>query len=140
VGEGTRLLCDYEVVRVMSEPMLPGPFNDQVPEMNLNEFIDAGFLQEVNRRFFHPLGLALSVKTHEDGTVTLHNIWDGRDDPEGFTFEGWTEADEARGQVIEDTMQRLLKLREDHLGFGIQPLHFDDAALGLIILETRGDQ
>lgn len=100
----------------------------RAPAMDLREFLDAGFLQEVNRRFFHPLGLALSVKLNEDGTVELHNIWDGRDDPEGFTFEGWTETDQARGQVIEDELQRLLKVREERLGFGIQPLaHSKDA-------------
>jgi hypothetical protein len=106
----------------MSEAVVPGDMGTQVPEMNLKEFLDDGYLQEVNRRFFHPLGLALSVKTHEDGTVTLHNIWDGRDDPEGFTFEGWTASDGMRGERIEAEFNRRLEIRERQLGFGIQPL------------------
>jgi hypothetical protein len=106
----------------MSEPIRPGPFNDQVPEMNIEEFLEGGFLQEVNRRFFHPLGLAMSVKTHGDGTVTLHKIWDGRDDPEGFTFEGWNESDTARALVIDEEMERRLQIRREKLGFGVQPL------------------
>lgn len=48
-----------------------------------------GFLQEVNRRFFHPLGLALAVEVGEDldpdGYMRIQ-IWDYRDDPEGMFF------------------------------------------------------
>jgi hypothetical protein len=55
--------------------------------MSIEEFIDEGFLQEANRKFFHPLGLALSVKYNDDdGTWSLHEIWDYRDDPEGMFF------------------------------------------------------
>jgi hypothetical protein len=46
-----------------------------------------GFLQELNRRFLHPCGLALSVEVHEDGTETFDSIFDFRDDPEGILFE-----------------------------------------------------
>lgn len=57
-----------------------------VPELTLKEFIDAGFLQEVNRQFFHPLGLALSVVIHDDGSMEFGPVWDYRDDPEGLVF------------------------------------------------------
>lgn len=61
--------------------------NEEVKRMNLNEFRNEGFLQEVNRLFFHPLGLALEVFVGEDGNVTsLGGIWDYRDDPEGMFF------------------------------------------------------
>ena len=42
------------------------------------ELRDAGYLQEVNRQFFHPLGLAMfvNVDTGEMG------VYDERDDPE----------------------------------------------------------
>lgn len=67
------------------------------------EFRDLGYLQELNRIFLHPLGMALSIKicTHEakndkpahlpeecdipDGE--LNCIWDSRDDPEGYFFD-----------------------------------------------------
>ena len=48
-----------------------------VPQMDLNEFLDAGYLQEVNRLFFHPLGLALAfLQDDVDGTTSLF-IQDG---------------------------------------------------------------
>lgn len=100
-----------------------GPTREpRVPAMDLTEFKAAGYLMEVNRRFFHPLGLALSVKTNTDGEVTLHNIWDGRDDPEGFVFEDLTEAEALRAVRISDELDRRLKVREQRLGYGVQPL------------------
>lgn len=65
--------------------------------MDIAEFRDSGLLQEVNRRFFHPIGLALSVvvPTADDSDevkaqgVRLAGIIDARDDPEGYYFD-WT--------------------------------------------------
>lgn len=57
-----------------------------IKTMPIKEFVEKGFLQEVNRKFFHPLGLALSIREEEDGTQSLHEIWDYRDDPEGMFF------------------------------------------------------
>jgi hypothetical protein len=60
----------------------------KIKYMDLREFQNAGFLQEVNRQFFHPLGLALEVVCETDGTVSaLGGIWDYRDDPEGMEFD-----------------------------------------------------
>lgn len=49
------------------------------------EFRDQGYLQEVNRRFFHPLGLALAVEQDGD-TLWFAGIRDCRDDPLGVYF------------------------------------------------------
>ena len=57
-----------------------------IKTMEIKEFVEKGFLQEVNRMFFHPLGLALAVKQNEDESWSLHEIWDYRDDPEGMFF------------------------------------------------------
>ena len=54
--------------------------------MDLNEFVNEGFLQEVNRQFFHPLGLALAVSYSDGKAVGLAGLWDYRDDPEGMIF------------------------------------------------------
>jgi hypothetical protein len=54
--------------------------------MDLREFVDKGFLQEANRLFFHPHGLALEIKVDDDGVHTLNGILDYRDDPEGCAF------------------------------------------------------
>lgn len=61
--------------------------NEKIKRMDLNEFRSEGFLQEVNRLFFHPLGLALEVRVDDEGNVDgLGGIWDYRDDPEGIFF------------------------------------------------------
>jgi hypothetical protein len=59
---------------------------DDHKTIDVKEFREFGYLQEVNRCFFHPLGLALEVKIDEDGNETLGAVWDSRDDPEGFIF------------------------------------------------------
>lgn len=59
---------------------------DGMKEMPLKEFCDGGFLQEANRLFFHPLGLALVVVAYDDGEYELAGVWDERDHPEGIHF------------------------------------------------------
>lgn len=60
--------------------------------LDIHEFRQLGLLQEVNRRFFHPIGLALAVNSNKDGEPriidSLAYIIDSRDDPEGFCFAG----------------------------------------------------
>ena len=55
--------------------------------MDLEEFVQHGYLQEANRQFFHPLGLALEVHAVDRGDSGVAGelwIWDCRDDPEGI--------------------------------------------------------
>jgi len=65
--------------------------------LDIKEFRERGYLQEANRRFFHPLGLALEITSEEDGSEHLSGIWDYREDPEGMTYgEGYgLDADKA---------------------------------------------
>jgi hypothetical protein len=70
----------------MTEIPLRVTKHKRVPTMDLREFVDEGILQEVNRIFFHPLGLALRVHISEYGEYSLHSILDYRDDPEGVYF------------------------------------------------------
>lgn len=58
----------------------------EIKKMNIKEFREKGFLQEANRLFFHPLGLALEVIIKDDGTQKLGGVWDYRDDAEGMLF------------------------------------------------------
>jgi hypothetical protein len=51
------------------------------------EFREKGYLQEVNRRFFHPLGLALSIKIDDNGDECFSGVVDCRDDAEGYYFD-----------------------------------------------------
>ena len=61
-------------------------------KMTIREFVDGGYLQELNRLMLHPLGLALAFgvpdATDEDpGRVkTTAFVIDARDDPEGMIF------------------------------------------------------
>lgn len=77
------------------------------PLMDLTEFRDLGFLQEVNRCFFHPLGLALAVEVEEHGpqagkVIDLYGIYDSRQDPEGWLYGDWPEdADLKVGNVAQ---------------------------------------
>ena len=57
-----------------------------IKRIDISEFREFGFLQEVNRQFFHPLGLALETVIEDDGTERLGGVWDYRDDPEGMSF------------------------------------------------------
>jgi len=54
--------------------------------MPLADLIEGGYLQEANRRFFHPLGLALRVSTDQAGAPQSLDVVDYRDDPEGVYF------------------------------------------------------
>ncbi len=60
--------------------------NDNIKRMDVKEFREMGLLAEVNRTFFHPLGLALEVSVEDDGTESLGGIWDYREDPEGILY------------------------------------------------------
>lgn len=59
-----------------------------IKRIDIKEFREKGFLQEANRLFFHPLGLALEVQVDENtGKETLGGIWDYREDPEGMIYD-----------------------------------------------------
>lgn len=59
----------------------------KVKKLDLEEFRDSGLLQEVNRQFFHPLGLALEVYVNKHNQVTsISGIQDNRGDPAGMVF------------------------------------------------------
>jgi len=59
-----------------------------VINIDVKEFRSKGYLQELNRRFLHPLGLALEVIINENnGDEVLGGIWDYRNDPEGIHYD-----------------------------------------------------
>ena len=69
--------------------------------MDAKEFREKGYLQELNRTFLHPLGLALEVKQETDGTETIGGIWDYRDDPDGIIY-GLKDSDKDRIRKFSD--------------------------------------
>lgn len=89
-------------------------------KMSVQEFREFGYLQELNRRFLHVLGLALEVVVNEDGSETLGGIWDSRDDPEGLVYGPDTMESEKTQRVAEELRKRK-HIRAQKLGFVIQP-------------------
>ena len=92
--------------------------------INLQEFMEGGYLQELNREFLHPLGLAMSVIIEEDDDGNIENvefggIVDHRDDSEGMLFaEDMIErdkTDKVSGEFAEKAENRM-----DKYGFIIQ--------------------
>lgn len=95
---------------------------DGVKRMDIGEFVEAGYLQEANRQFFHPLGLALAVESDDGAPSRLAYVHDARDDDEGYVFENLTSEEAKRGRAITAEQERRLALRRERLGFGVQEL------------------
>lgn len=94
--------------------------------MDIKEFYRLGFLQEANRLFFHPRGLALSVNIDDEtGEMTLDGIWDYRDDPEGLVFADTTDpsfSEKARRVAQEHDRHVSARIRLFNSGDSIQRL------------------
>lgn len=96
--------------------------------MDLTEFHRDGYLQEVNRRVLHPLGLALYAMVEKDGTVSSIGVYDDRADPEGWCFTlGGAGLEEQRdrflanfGTVTARWVERA-PARLEALGYMVQP-------------------
>lgn len=98
--------------------------SQNVKRMNIKEFLEEGYLQEANRRFFHPLGLALEVIIDDDtGEYKLGGVWDYRDDPEGMLFGDLTkDANKFKALKVADQKEKKAIVRNERYGFIIQPL------------------
>jgi hypothetical protein len=90
-------------------------------KMPLDEFQKIGLLQEINRQFLHPMGLALMFDTRDDNVVTSVEIWDARDDPEGILFAPDVINEEKVFKVVE-MFEAKRKMREARLGYHVQPI------------------
>jgi hypothetical protein len=69
--------------------------------INPKEFREKGYLQELNIRFLHPLGLALAIKKAENNIEYIIGIIDCRDDEEGFVFDIYNSDTDRLKQFIE---------------------------------------
>lgn len=92
---------------------------DDIKRIDPWEFRELGFLQEANRLFFHPLGLALEIVTHEDGTVSFGGVWDYREDAEGIAFND--APDEKKAHYVEVERRRHEAARIALFGQSVQP-------------------
>lgn len=89
--------------------------------LDLTAFVKEGYLQEVNRQFFHPLGLALVVSVDDDNIVSLAGVWNSRDDSEGIYFSDEV-LDAGKAKNLEMIKAERMKPRQDSLGYWIQPV------------------
>ena len=94
--------------------------------MTVHEFWESGLLQEVNRRFLHPLGVALSVimDTYTGKVASFGEVWDYRDDPEGLRFADETNAEADTGRKwrrVQAMWAKAHETRLDRLGYVVQP-------------------
>lgn len=94
-------------------------------KMNIKEFKDFGYLQELNRRFLHPLGLALEVAfDQKEEKWILGGIQDHREEGIYFGFEDYNgkekrEALEKYSNVEHENIKRKEE-RINELGFYIE--------------------
>lgn len=95
-------------------------------ELDLQEFIDFGYLQEANRQYFHTLGLALAVRIGEDGKPEGLFIYDARGDLEGIVFGEFPDRPKAE-QVYDEFLKRAVHRKRLMKGHPRQPL---DMAIG----------
>jgi len=96
--------------------------DDKIKRMSIKEFIEFGFLQEVNRKFFHPFGLALCLhvdREDSEAVETVCSIWDSRDDPEGYLFGS---PDPGKARRVAELWEQKARARLDGLGFVYQPI------------------
>lgn len=98
----------------------------KISQMNLNEFIADGYLQEANRLYFHPLGLSLVVVVDEDverGDQPTLIVLDGRDNPLGFRFDDLSEEDSLeKANYIATQQAKCALARAEAYGWVFQPL------------------
>ena len=100
-----------------------------IKRIDIKEFREKGYLQELNRNFLHPLGLALEVVIDGKGNETLGGIWDYREDNEGMFYDiknrdsEVIEAFKIRAKFIENEFEIRRTSRENLFnGLIIEPL------------------
>ena len=98
---------------------------DEIKRIDIKEFRELGFIQEINRRLLHPCGLALEVIIDtETGDTSLGGVWDFRDDPEGMAF-GPDVLTVEKYKSVEDLCHSKGEVRNENFGWVIQPVDED---------------
>lgn len=121
---------------------------EPVKYISAKEFRDEGYLQEANRRFFHPLGLALEMTWDSSGEESderafISGVWDFRDDPEGiyFTLDNvdFEEAFVAKAENVQQQWINRRRPRVERLRFMVQPYSWIERMVGSDIMRMFGD-
>lgn len=121
-------LVEIEVDRAVS---LIGVYDEPAPSCNedvpvlgdqfvpLDELVSEGYVQEVNRQFFHPLGMALAVHPASGRILII----DDRDDLEGVRFGRFDLS--VRAEKVRAVVRARRPVRAAALGYWVQPA-FDE--------------
>lgn len=97
-------------------------------QIDLTEFRDLGILQELNRQFLHPLGLAIFVTVADDGKVLqIGGVYDFRDDPDGVLYANLSYEELKKAERFEILRSTQHAKRQARHRFLVQPL---ELALG----------
>lgn len=91
-------------------------------EMTVQDFQEQGFLLELNRRFLHPLGVALAIVKYADTPWHRCHILDHRDDPEGIRFAELDERDQRLSDQVATLERNRAPERRRRLGYWVQPI------------------
>jgi hypothetical protein len=101
---------------------------DKIKRIDIKEFRELGYLQELNRRFLHPLGLALEIIIDDNGEEKLGGIWDYRMDEVGIYYDIRNSDRDRRDRFIKNrdyvkNQFEIIKFKIiEKLGFGIEPI------------------
>lgn len=101
--------------------------SNEVKRMSVQEFVELGFLQELNRQYLHPLGLAIEARCVLEGgvpvAVGLGGIWDYREDSEGIVFTDLTSEDVLKkAKTVAREFITHQQTREKKFGWTVQPI------------------
>lgn len=91
-----------------------------IKKLSAKQFRELGYLQELNRRFLHPLGMALEIIQDDSGNEVFGEVWDLRDDPEGIIYAEISLDDRKRIEEFEAFAKNKHELRERALGYIVQ--------------------
>ena len=97
-------------------------------KMSVEEFRSLGFLQEVNRQFLHPRGLALEVIIDDKGKESFGEVRDSRNDPEGIYYDLKNSDNErvnvfkGKAEIVEEEKLKHVDARVSLLGSEIEPI------------------
>jgi len=94
--------------------------------IDIKEFREGGYLQEVNRTFLHPLGFALEIIVDDDGEEHIGGILDCR---ENGIYYGLHDSDKKRQNKflknaigIKNKLDARSIIRQKELGFIVEPI------------------
>ena len=90
--------------------------------MPVDDFVNMGLLQEVNRIFFHPRGLAMAIGVTEEGEHVIMGVRDHRDSGVGVIFNPTSPVDIDKYKSAEELLINRQNARQEKFGWTVEPL------------------